>query len=511
MRHYLWGLAMLSLVLIIAIGCSNVKSTDPVAPAGDNTPSAVDLSDNRAIIGSGTFEIDLENMEVRDVTDRVGAFHFNITGFIGGYFKYFITAVNPPYLTLRLEVTNPTNLQVYDVRIIYTNLYGKFVDNPDGYTDFFDPVGGPQYNPFHYFGKEYPNQAFPVGPGAKDDETLILNWPPGQPANVTYVIECCLVENAYEPIKISNVSVLGSITPEGGGGIVSCDLLDWQDDVSAVTILANDFYSSPVPMYPFRDTDTWLGTLANLNGVTPGNHVVWIKAESSNPENIDLWWPFTVNVPDVTDDAPLFDYLPYSREDTVSIGYWTYLNGSAQDPEDDQIDYLWQQLSPVSPTGQFTGTLGANVPSSKWNPPQVAQDTRYLFRVDAKERHGTKTSRALVALTNRVPLPPVITSGPQFVPNPIFEGDMGQFGANAVDPNAPGTSLPLTYAWSQLIPASPTGTWVGTSNGLGQYPSWYAPQVSADTPFQFKVTVTKGWTTPPLTTEATVDFTVKNQ
>jgi hypothetical protein len=242
MKFVSLGLCIMSLLVVLCIGCSSSKSSATTAPLADDIPMINPVGTDHGIMASGTFEIDLENMEVRDVTDRSTAFHYNITGFLSGYFKYFIVSWHLPYVTLRLQITNPTALQVYDVRIIYTNLYGKTVLNPDGYTNCLDPAGDPEFNPFHYFAKEYPNQAFPVGPGGVDDEILELYWPTGASTWVTYVIECSLGGNTAEPYRIRDIETEGIIKFVGGGMKVMCTVDDWQGDVSSVTMLANDIY-----------------------------------------------------------------------------------------------------------------------------------------------------------------------------------------------------------------------------------------------------------------------------
>ncbi|MBU1023731.1 hypothetical protein KKB99_05515, partial [bacterium] len=440
MKHYHWGLILLSLILIISMGCSSSGKSTPIAPNQDLNPTTENQKDGHAIMTSGTFEIDPENKIIRDVTDRVNAMHYNITAFLGGYFKYYIQNVNGQIWTIRLEIENPTDLQVHDVRIIYVNMYGKEVVNYDGFTNLFDPPGGNPINPFHYFAKEYPNQAFPVGLGAKDDEILVMNWPAGAQSFVTYVIECSLGGNAQEPIKISDIQQMGNITPAGGGKIVTCVINDWQNDVSGATILANAFNTTSLPMYRYRNTNTFMGNLVNLNGVAPGTYSVWIQANSPNPGSIGLWMPFSVTVVDTLNNAPKFNYVPYSAPDTVSIGMITALNGAATDYEQG-INYNWEQVSPVAPLGTYSGTQGPTSPSAIWKAPQVAVDTQYLLTIRASENGGSNISRAVVAVKNEAPLPPEITYGPMVAPNPVNEGNLAQFGVRAIDPNRPGENV----------------------------------------------------------------------
>jgi len=508
MKHYRWGLILLSLLISLSFGCSSDRSSTPLTPSNDaNLPT--DLSDDsHGIMASGTFEINPEDMTIQDVSDRISSFHYNITTFIGGYFRFYIENVSGPLWTIRLEIENPTALQVHDVRIIYTNLYGKKVANPDGFTNFLDPPGGQPYNPFHYFAKEYDNHAFPIGPGAIENQELILYWPAGAQWYVTYAIECSLGGNAAEPIKISEIEQVGDITPAGGGKIITCDVDDWQDDISSVWICASDFNSEDVEMYQYGDSNTYIGSLVNLNGVVPGKHIVWIRAESDNPNNIKLWMPIILTVLETTDDAPQFGYVPYCDPENVSVGVSSNLNGGAEDPQGDGVTFYWEQISPSSPTGAFTGSGGANASSAVWSPPQVDEDTQYLMTIRVGEQSGSQISRAVVEIINHVPLPPEIINGPRIVPSPLNENTNGQFSVIAEDPNQPGIPVVFDYYWEQMSPTAPTGVWYGTSYGHGRYPVWIAPEVGSDTSFTFRVTITKDWTSPPMTTEGFVEFDV---
>ena len=106
-------------------------------------------------------------------------------------------------------------------------------------------------------------------------------------------------------------------------------------------------------MYEKGSSGVYVGNLFNLVGVSPVEYNVWIKAESANPDNIALWMPFTVTVPDITNDAPVYEMEPFIEDPVVSIGTITTLNGVAVDPEAYDLTYHWEQLYPFFPTGTF--------------------------------------------------------------------------------------------------------------------------------------------------------------
>lgn len=504
------GLCILSVLFVLCIGCSSSKSPATTSPLADDTPIINPVGTDHGIMASGTFEIDLENMEIRDVTDRSTAFHYNITGFLSGYFKYFIVSWHLPYVTLRLQVTNPTALQVYDVRIIYTNLYGKEVLNPDGYTNYLDPAGEPKFNPFHYFAKEYPNQAFPVGPGGVDTEILELYWPNGASAWVTYVIECSLGGNAAEPYRIRDIQTEGIITPVGGGIKVMCTVDDWQGDVTSVTMLANQIYDQDQKMYRYLDTNTFIGSIVNLGELTPGEYPVWIKADSPNPNNISLWMPFEITVEYTNNCAPKFETVPYANPDHVTYGVMPRFTGHASDPEWVDSNFLWNQISPADPIGTFWST-GNELSVVYWHPPLVENDTEFLIELRVDDGTIENTSYAIVALQNSLPLPPMITEGPTAEPCPVDERFDLNLSVVAIDPNYPDDPyVSFGYFWDTVSPSEPIGEWDDSFSRYNRECVWHAPEVDEDTEFTFSVVISKPWIDPPLETEAEVTCTVHN-
>lgn len=511
MRFYLTVFIFVFLASILMMGCSGNESSSPVVPDDNNCPTA-NADDNRPILTAGTIEIDVESMTVRDVTDRVEAYHFNITSILGHHFKWRITEWAPPYITLNLEIENPTALQVWDVRIIYTNLFGKEIVNFDGFTSFYAPDNDPTINPFHYFAKEYPLQAFPVGPGVSDNEEMVMYWPPGASCLVSYVIECSLFHNAEEAIKIHGFSLEGDITPETGAAILSCEVEDWQDDVFQTGMLPYDFHrmsNYSIPMYQYRDTNKWMGNILNTryeDPVPPGDYKVWTIGESPNPDDIQLGMPVFVNIPDTTDKAPRFNNFPHTYYNRTIEGMRTQLLGGTFDRTNNPV-FLWEQISPAGPHGIFEGTTYES-PYAFWIPPQVDEDTEFLLKITSTQTEGPMLSSSMIlALPVELALPPEITEGPTCEPNPILENTVGSIILTVIDPNGFVTN-PNNYnfIWEQVDPADPVGVFLSTSFDA----TWEAPEVDEDTEFTLKVTIEKDWLDPILSTEAEVQVTVLN-
>lgn len=219
--------SMLTIVFVILF--ASCSMTNPTAIDYNSPESSVSFG-NSAIAGSGQIILDSSGtLEI--VPDRNPEWHYNVTGLLaggcpGGCFSYQILDISGEVWTIELTIENPTSLQVYDVRILYYNRYGKKILNQDGYIDLF----GYSFTPFTAFAKEYENRAFPVGPSAVDTEILELGWPAGQPPQVAYLIEVSLGGNCEEPWKIEGS--LSDDIPTGGGRFqISATVYDWQSDV----------------------------------------------------------------------------------------------------------------------------------------------------------------------------------------------------------------------------------------------------------------------------------------
>jgi hypothetical protein len=81
--------------------------------------------------------------------------------------------------------------------------------------------------------------------------------------------------------------------------------------------------------------------------------------------------------------------------------------------------------------------------------------------------------------------PPTVTAGPTATPPTVDEGVSTSLSVSATDPEGD----PLSFSWSQVSPASPSGTF---SDAGAQNPTWTAPLVAADSDFALRVVVSDG-------------------
>ena len=284
------------LILLISLGCSSL-SNQPVGPSG-NTPKLSDTgsflesasSDDFGLMFDGTMEINPANGTIA-VIERAEAANYDITGFLasgcpGGCFRFSIVSYIDDVMTIDLEIENPTALLVYDLRIIFRNLYGKKVLNPDNYTNLYDTPTGLPFNPQIAFAKADDSRAFPVGPGAIDNQTLELSFPAGSNPMVDYVIAASFPDQCGEPFEIFDKQVWSNMTPSGGQADFSVRFKDHQFDVLTVAADTTLFTGGLTFFDYMYATDRYTATISNteaapqgiyniiFGGMSPGSSVI---------------------------------------------------------------------------------------------------------------------------------------------------------------------------------------------------------------------------------------------
>ncbi|MBU1023507.1 right-handed parallel beta-helix repeat-containing protein [bacterium] len=307
---------MISLLCLIIGGCSNSQSN----PA---QPDMATEQSSSGVLFSGSFDIDIESMTIAQYENRQSDFVYNITGFLpdkcpGGCFRFRIVNVIGTVLEIELTIENPLAIQVYDVRIEYTNLFGKTVMNPDSYTDFLGARITTIF-PFTAFAKEVGDRAFPVGPGGIDTETLYLDFPPGSPSSVNYSITASLPSNTGEPYEISGMSQIGTLTPSGGNAAISCQVDDHQNNISAVYLNSIPFIGHVAQMLP--SAGLFEAEISNTLGAPVGTYNQLIMAMSPNGQNIN-----TYNYVQITVSEDMSDMIYVDDSNTSGIEDGTQAN-----------------------------------------------------------------------------------------------------------------------------------------------------------------------------------------
>jgi hypothetical protein len=475
-------------LLLFFTACSSGGST-PSLPEDD----PVLTGEGHVILTQGTFEINPINLEIINVTNYVNPIQSSFKNLIPDYFDVEIVNLTNTSLTLRMTLENPFNAKLYDMRIIFTDLYGKIIANPDGFSNFLSTTWNAQFNPFIYFAKENENHMFPIGPGGTDSEDVIFTLSgSGQfSPYISYLIECSVGENAAEPVEISNISTRGSIIPIGGAMVVQCDVHDWQNNVSRVTILPNDFNDQEVEMYWLPGTSSYAGNLLNRIQVPPGDYAVWINAESSDSPELSLVQGFLVNVPDPPYESPVFEYCPsvdisYERDESQSRIYSVYVFMDAHVISGHRFDYIWEAIYPSEPQGGWVGT-GFNNTRPVYSFPPIVNDNSYLFEVSVSDKDGHLTSNAIVGFPTEIELEPAITEIPDILT--VMEDSWVTFEVKAYDPNRPDDNRYLSYEWRQS-----SGGWGGEWLDQSCYSPvayWRAPSTNAEGQIDINLEITK--------------------
>jgi len=186
--------------------------------------------------------------------------------------------------------------------------------------------------------------------------------------------------------------------------------------------------------------------------------------------------------PPASQNRPPVLTTPVATPDTVDSRGIVSLSTSASDPDSDPIAYAWTQ-EPATPAGSFTDATAFN---PIWFAPRVPTQTTFSLRVTASDgRGGTDTETVPVTVRAFVNNAPAISAGPSASATTVNEQQAITLSVTAEDPDGD----PLTYAWSQTAPGSPTGTF---SNPSVSNPTWTAPDVTANGTYTLRVTITDG-------------------
>lgn len=267
---------MRSLILIvfcvlipISSGCSG-NSTLPNVP-DDNLNISDQANQEIQILASGT--LNLEDGSFTE-SNRSADQYYDVTSYVGSSFSYTIDGVIPPdILDITLTIDNTSALTVHDVCIVFEDLFGKTVMNPDSYMDIFRAW---DIDPFIAFRKEDPIREFPPGP---DSEQLLLKYPGGNP-NVDFFIIAHLGGNTGGVYEIGNWNVSGQLTPSGGNANITVDALDHQLDVSSVTA-DTSVITGDITDFTLLSNDTWEADITNAAGAPVGTYIIPVMAAST--------------------------------------------------------------------------------------------------------------------------------------------------------------------------------------------------------------------------------------
>jgi hypothetical protein len=243
-------------------------SNDQVNPLDSRD---ADFERGHNVLGFCSVYLDTETWEITIEVHRTAEVHVNLSAFLtnpncpgGKCLRWQVVGYDPiSYIyTVDLNLTNPTAIAAYDVRVILSELPhnpdtgAKWeVKNPDSFTHIWDndPVWSQEaqwINPFIAFEKEDKTRMFlpdPDGSGVQtyaDTEKLLLLVPPksGTAGEIKVILDACWPDHCKDPYEISRMQQSDDLPPVNQTSSVyfECIVADWQEDISDVSLYMPD-------------------------------------------------------------------------------------------------------------------------------------------------------------------------------------------------------------------------------------------------------------------------------
>jgi hypothetical protein len=278
-------LLIILVILTMISACS--KSAEITAPDAPQAPENAGLAD----LGNFALKVDPNTMEAEVVFDRTASIHYEITSFLqppacggAGCLTASLIGWNPATFiaTYNVTITNPTNLSVSDIRLVFYNLGGKDIANPDSYTKEYVPT----ISPFIAFSKGVANRVMP--PFGVDTQQVQIYWPPASSFFVFFKVTAWLWINCQDPYEINGMYQNGILKPSSGNANIGCFVPDWQNNVTGVKIDTTPITGGVTNLANIAGNQ-WQANITNTTGAGPGTYKCLITASSPNPQNYDLY------------------------------------------------------------------------------------------------------------------------------------------------------------------------------------------------------------------------------
>ena len=287
MRYYLF--CFLIMVTSISTGCSVENPAIMDIPDEPILNQQLQQTAEQAfILDSGSMNLETCKIE----SFREPADYLNVTPFLGNNFWYENAGYIPPdQYFFKLNIENTSGITVHDVSIVFDELYGKSVINPDSYIDIYEPY---DLDPYTSFRKADPIREFP---GVFDTQPLIIRYPSGTPPFVDYFIIAHLGGNTGGVYEIdSALTVDGQLYSTGGSATLYVTVRDHQDDVSIVVADTSvitggyTFFESSVAQ------NIWEAEITNSMGAPAGTYEIILMANSPSAPSYNTYQKFELEI-----------------------------------------------------------------------------------------------------------------------------------------------------------------------------------------------------------------------
>ena len=206
--------------------------------------------------------------------------------------------------------------------------------------------------------------------------------------------------------------------------------------------------------------------------VAPGQYNVTIKSTGSFGTDNSKIVGITVS-----EDVILQTNSPPSVEaghaQTVQEGSEVSLNGSATDPDEDVMTYLWTHNS----TTMDIVLVNATSASTTFTAPRVDSDTAITFTLTANDDTATSSDSVIITVTAPVNSPPSVEAGHA---QTVQEGSEVSLNGSATDPDED----VMTYLWTH----NSTSSDITLANATSASTTFTAPRVDSDTAITFTLT-----------------------
>jgi len=296
-RYLRLNFCLVALIILFGVGCSN-NSIAPTSPAqltaGSTIEGAADTS--HVLWGIWSISYDADSGGIGTLPYRGITAHFDVTSLIlppacNDCITIKVNSYKPGMHLLDVDVTlrNPASIPGRDVRgILFTDSAGHELLNADGWTALYDIPGGDTINPFKAFAKAETKRVFQGL--AEHTENFQIHIPlPPQFNAIKFAVDASWPGNCKEPYSIENFTQGKLFNTGVGNADITVDVLDWQDDVSKVTLVAPQINGASFTQFSHVSGSTWHLFIKNSEMAPAGDYDLRVIAASPNPGDVTMY------------------------------------------------------------------------------------------------------------------------------------------------------------------------------------------------------------------------------
>lgn len=494
------------LFFLIVTGCSG-KTADPIQPSGvlPDKPEAPSMGieeplaealhelpgikqdidsdkSERILLGGWTMNFNPETQTVSVEHLREAKWHFKVTGWLqppncSDCIRVDINSYVDEILDVDVTIKNPSMYTPYDLRAIIFDDGIHELLNADSWTELWDiPLVGFPINPFKAFAKDKPNRRFLPGDENAETENLQIFCPDGNFA-VQFAVDVSWPGNCAEPYSIENFIQTEPLHDfVGSQAVLEVDVLDWQDDVSQVTLQVVEIIGADPINFEQQSENTWSVTITNNTGAGVGEYTAIIKALSANSGDLALYNFDVVTVssaPDLCnpDNNPPDTEITSDCPDYTEVPLEIILGVSGIDPDNctlpEDLTYEWRKRKDGPPWGSwYYGGNGPDIIISGFSP--GIWDIEIRAR-DETENVDLSPATCSFIIEEQDPCDPDNDPPDTGITSGCYDREAGttsiQLGVSGSDPNDCTPSYSLKFSWRKKKDGGSWSSWSSYSSG----------------------------------------------